>query len=59
MDDETTTTFVSDETTHRAELASYGLEGDPTIVDEAPTEQDTANPSGTTSEPLRRKGAAR
>jgi hypothetical protein len=59
MDDEITTTFLSDETTHRVEVESYGLEGDPTIVDEAPTEQDVASPGKVIPEAVRRKGVAR
>ncbi len=59
MDDEITTTFLSDETTHRVDVESCGLEGDPTIVDEAPTEQDAASPGKVIPEVVRRKGAAR
>jgi serine/threonine protein kinase len=59
VDDETTTTFLSDETTHRVEFESHALEGDPTIVDEAPTEHDAAKPAKALPGPARRKGPAR
>jgi len=59
VDDETTTTFLRDDTTHRVEFEVHGLDGDPTIVDESPTEQDAVNPAKAPPGPGRRKGAAR